>query len=393
MKILCLDIEGGYGGSSRSLFESIRHMTASMDAEVEVWCRRQGPVQDLYTQAGVPWRVTPLMPHISSLPRLSRNIYAYGRQLLHWRRSAPFRRMLADVVRERFDLVHLNHEGLFLLGRWLRSELGSSLRLTAHVRTRLPSTIFSRWQYRVLSKAAETLVFITDMERDRVSSLTERPQTGPVVYNIVAPQSGVPPDSTLADDERFKIASVSNYAWVRGNDRLVDMAAALRDRGRHDVLFVVAGRMELSGNLSGTLGRIAHGGGTLADYASERGVEHMFRFLGHVADPAPVLNACDMLARPSRGDDPWGREVLEAMAAGLPVLATGTYDRFVENDVTGVLHDVFDPGRMADTIIGLADDRPNLVRLGAKARSRVAELCDGPTQAKALTDLWREVVA
>ena len=391
MKVLCLDIEGGFGGSSRSLYESVRHVTASMDAEVEVWCRRKGPVQALYHQAGVPCQVTASMPHISSLPRLSRNIYAYGRQLLHWRRSAPFRRMLADAVRHRFDLVHLNHEGLFLLGRWLRSELGNSFGLTAHVRTRLPSTIFSRWQYRVLSKAADTLVFITEMERERVSSLTGSPQSGSIVYNIVVPQSGAPADVALAADDRFKIASVSNFAWIRGNDRLVDIAAALRDRGRHDVLFVVAGRMELSGKLPGRLGHTARQSGTLADYAEARGVGHMFRFLGHVSDPASVFGACHMLARPSRGDDPWGREVLEAMAAGLPVLATGTYDRFVENDITGILHEKFDPASMADAVVSLANDRQQLARLGAEARSRVEQLCNGPDQARALVDLWRQV--
>ncbi len=82
MNVLCLDIEGGYGGSSRSLFESISNMPD--DISVEVWCRRAGPVQEKYAAIGITCRVMPDMPHISSLPRLSRNLYAYSRFALSW---------------------------------------------------------------------------------------------------------------------------------------------------------------------------------------------------------------------------------------------------------------------------------------------------------------------
>ena len=46
MRVLCLDIEGGYGGSSRSLYESIRHLPKGVTCEV--WCRRAGPIQAQY---------------------------------------------------------------------------------------------------------------------------------------------------------------------------------------------------------------------------------------------------------------------------------------------------------------------------------------------------------
>ncbi len=143
----------------------------------------------------------------------------------------------------------------------------AALRLTAHVRTLLPSTPFSRWQYRCLANAADDLIFITEMERDNVARLTSGRASGTVIYNIVRADLKVAPLPALADDPRFKIGSVSNYAWLRGNDRLVDVAAALAARGRRDLLFVVAGRTELTGNLPGALGDIARSSGTLADYA------------------------------------------------------------------------------------------------------------------------------
>ncbi len=392
LRVLCLDIEGGYGGSSRSLFETVRHLPG--DVAAEIWCRRQGPIQPRYRDLGVPCRVTPAMPHISSLARFSRNLYVYGRFALRWPRSRGFRRSLADTLsRGDFDVVHLNHEGLFLLGRWLRRRLGPAFPITAHVRTHLPSTVFSRWQYRTLAGAADHLVFISDMEQANVARLAGGGRAGSVVTNIVAVPADVSPAPDLTADRRFKVAAMSNFSWMRGTDRLVDVAAAIRARGRDDVLFVVAGRHELTGNLPGELGTIAGRGGTLVDYAEARGVGPMFRFLGHVADPFPILAASDALMRPSRGNDPWGREVLEAMAFGLPVVTTGTYDRFVEDGVTGVLHADFDADRMADAILRLADDPAAARRMGAAARARVADLCDGPSRAADLADIWRGLVA
>jgi glycosyltransferase involved in cell wall biosynthesis len=36
-------------------------------------------------------------------------------------------------------------------------------------------------------------------------------------------------------------------------------------------------------------------------------------------------------------NDPWGRDIIESMVVGRPIVATGTYDRFLENGVNGFL--------------------------------------------------------
>ncbi len=388
MRVLCLDIEGGYGGSSRSLFESVRHLHG--DVDVEVWCRQEGPIQPRYAALGVPCSVVPSMPHISSLPRLSRNIYAFGRFALNWPGSGTFREGLASAVQTRFDVVHFNHDGLFLLLRWLRLRLGLEIPMTMHIRTHLPSTLFSRWQYRTIVEGADRLAFITENERERTALLARRPVVGEVINNIVsAPDASVAPDLGLVRESRFKVAVLSNYAWIRGVDRMIDVACALAECGRRDTLFVMAGRMDLPRSLPGSLGRVARRGGDLADYARERDVADMFRFVGHVSDPQPILAACDLLAKPTREHNPWGRDILEGMAFARAPITIGSYDRFVENGVTGVLHEEFDAGAWAEEIIRLADNRAECVRLGAAARTRVLKLCDGPARARDLVDLWK----
>lgn len=212
MKILCLDIEGGYGGSSRSLFESLRYRTDIIAPEV--WCRRDGPAQDRYRSIDVASRVTADMPHISSLPLLSRNVYVYGKFILGWHRSNAFRAEIARRLRSDFDLVHFNHEGLFLLARWLRRKLGRQVAMTAHVRTRLPINAFTKWQYRTLADAVDGTIFISEMERDQVRRLVGRDVPGKVIYNIVSNDDEMRPDPELEADARFKIGSTDRKSVV-----------------------------------------------------------------------------------------------------------------------------------------------------------------------------------
>ncbi len=387
--MLCLDIEGGYGGSSRSLFQSLTHLPAG-PVEPEVWCRRAGPIQALYAGAKIPCSVTADMPHVSALPRLSRNLNAFARAELRFPASRDFRAGLRAAVNERFDVVHFNHEALFLLARWLRRHTQAPF--TMHLRTNLIPTAFARWQARVIAGVVDHAIFITENEQRSWQALGLEPAGRSVVYNIAGTAGlACEPDSAIPDDGRLKIASLSNYAWIRGVDRLVETAAALAARGRRDILFVVAGNMQLGGSLPGELGTISRRGGSLADYAAAKGVADMFLFLGHVSEPERVLAGCHALARLSREDNPWGRDVIEALGAGRPVIATGSYDRFVESEVTGMLLAQFSANAMAEKMLQLADDRELVARLGAAAQSRIATLCDGPARAAELAAIWAEL--
>ena len=390
MKVLCLDIEGGHGGSSRSLYELLRHME-QRDVELEVWCRRDGPIEEMYAACGVACRVERSMPRFSALPKMSRNLLGGSLALRDHCRAVEFKQRLLNAV-SRFDLVHFNHEALFLLAVLVRRRLSPDTPLSMHVRTNLIDTPVSRWQTRNIATSLDHLIFITENEERNFRALGGKPKNGTVLYNVVTPLDleGSPnPDDT----GEFRIACLSNYDWVRGVDRLVDVAQALKSLGRTDIVFVVAGDMGLRRSLPGELGQLGREGATLADYAELKNVAPMFRFLGHVSDPERVLSECDALIKPTREANPWGRDILEGLAAAKPVISYGTYDTFVETGETGILREDFDADETARDIIGLADDPAYCRALGSGGRSRVAQLCDGPTQAAKLVQVWRSAIA
>jgi glycosyltransferase involved in cell wall biosynthesis len=385
LRVLCLDIEGGHGGSSRSLLESLRNIDRDR-IEPEVWCRRSGNIEDDYQATGISCRVEAQLPKVSSLPRFSRNLIVYAKWLNDYRRARASLLSLAHEIDQRFDLVHFNHEGFWLLARWLRPRV--SLPFTMHLRTNLVDTVFARCQERTIGRTMDHLVFITDNERRSFENLGGR-CGGTVIFNAAPPPGeDIALHPAMPRDNSFKIASLSNFGWNRGTDQLVPIAEALARRGRRDVLFVVAGDMQLSRSLPGDLGVIGRRGGTLADYARQRKVGDMFLFLGHVDCPETVLAASDALIKPTREANPWGRDIIEALAAAKPVLTVGSWDTFVSTDETGVLQEQFDAEEMATHITRMADNRADSAAMGAAGRDRLACLCNGRDRADDLADVW-----
>jgi glycosyltransferase involved in cell wall biosynthesis len=391
IKVLCLDIEGLHGGSSRSLFNSLKNISTEK-ADIEVWCKRRGEVQESYNEIGIAVKIVPDMPKVSSLPRISRNLFVLALFYFRdWPNSKLFRNKLLRES-ERFDLIHCNHEGLYWLQRWINKYIG--LPVSMHIRTTPWPTIFSFFQVKIISHYTSGLVFITENERDNFIRLGGSKLYGKVIYNIVpeVKKLPLPVGRVLNNNDTFKVCTLANYSYLRGMDQLIDVALVLKELGQEKINFVVAGDLFLSKSLPGKLGYVARKGGNLEDYANEMGVRDMFLFLGHVTNPERVLSGCHALIRPSREHNPWGRDVLEALSFGLPVIATGTYNRFVEDRVTGFLLKDFDPIQVAESIIELSKNKALVKKMGEQAKKRVKKLCHASRRSQDLLDFWTNIV-
>ena len=386
LKVLCLDIEGGHGGSSRSLYYSLKSMDRSC-IEPTVWCRREGPIRERYADLGIPVEVLADLPKASALPKASRNLWQLASHLGDFTRagrSGTLSRLREAVLAH--DVVHFNHEGFAALALWVRRRAAKPA--TLHVRTNVRQSAFSRLQMRCISSAVDHVVCITPHEQETFRALGGT-APGTVVYNIAEPAGEAEPHPAIPRDGRLVIASLSNASHVRGTDRLLDLAEALMRIGRDDVLIVNAGDMALKGSdWEGELEGLARRGGTLADAAEARGLASRILFLGHVPDPERVLAASHILIKPTRESNPWGRDILEALAAGKPVLSVGTDPTFVENGVTGILQQTFDADALAADVCRLADEPARLASMGASARWRIAELCGPADRARDLADIW-----
>jgi glycosyltransferase involved in cell wall biosynthesis len=128
--------------------------------------------------------------------------------------------------------------------------------------------------------------------------------------------------------------------------------------------------------------------------ADSLGVRERLILLGHVADPHPYYAAADLMVLPSdREGSPL--VLLEAMAAGLPIVATsvGGVPEVVTPRQNGILVAPRDPYALADGILSVLRDPKLAAQLGMNASRYVAASHSPEGRARALMQVYRELVA
>lgn len=107
------------------------------------------------------------------------------------------------------------------------------------------------------------------------------------------------------------------------------------------------------------------------------GLEKCIRFLGYRNDIPEIFARLDILVSAAK-EEPFGRTIIEAMAAGKPVVSTrsGGPREIVEDGVSGFLVDVGDDAAMAARLSELLAQPDLLAAMGVASRQRVAERFD-----------------
>jgi glycosyltransferase involved in cell wall biosynthesis len=112
----------------------------------------------------------------------------------------------------------------------------------------------------------------------------------------------------------------------------------------------------------------------LEEESARLGLAGDVHFLGFVSDTAEFFAGIDVLAMPSLYEG-LGVAVLEAMAAGKPVIATrvGGLVESVVDDVTGILVPPRDPAALAAAIAKFARSHTLGSSMGQQGRERVRQ--------------------
>lgn len=105
------------------------------------------------------------------------------------------------------------------------------------------------------------------------------------------------------------------------------------------------------------------------------GLERRVEFLGTRQDVPDLLRRMDLLAMPSRSAEAFGRAVIEAQAAGVPVVASrvGGIVDIIEDRLTGLLAPPEEPVALAEAMASLLADRDLAARLAEAARAKVEQ--------------------
>jgi len=156
------------------------------------------------------------------------------------------------------------------------------------------------------------------------------------------------------------VGAVGEIKRQKGYEDLL-RAAALVARRRADVHFIIAGADAT---------RAGEHRAALESLAKEMNLTKRVHFTGWLDDVAPLLASLDLYVSASHTES-FGLSIVEAMAAGLPVVATateGAREIIEEGETGGLLVPVGDGEALSRAVLGLLEDARERARLGQLAR-------------------------
>lgn len=347
------------GGAERQALLLARHLQSEEGARVEVWgLSTPGIVERLCVEAEIPCRLVP-----TPWPRTWR-----GRVRIALRFARELRRARPEIV-----LPYTVRPNVLCGLGWRVS--GARVCVWNQRDAGLPTDLARSWQ-RLAARL--TPWFATNSEAGRRHLVA---RLGVAPGRIVRVFNGV----ELAEPVRDR----AGWRWQLGveTDRLLAVMVANLHANKDHATLLDAWQRVIAQIAPAPLLLLAGRRDTTAAEIEQRcralALEPHVRLLGTVADVAGLWGAADLAVHSSVSEGS-PNSVLEAMAAGLPVVAS---------DLEGIREALGEMGSLqlappgdasafAERILELARDRVLRARLGAANRTRVAEVFD-PRRASA----------
>lgn len=355
-KILLVQLAADISGSAisgRLIAEGL--LAAGM--EVEVVFGYEGPIIDQYRDIGCG---THIVPHKS------------------WLRRANFARSFRNISTEL-----INSQALRKLAKQLQPDLiyvnsiVSLAGVVAAYRLGIPCV----WHIRELFQDIGGEMYVPSFGGRRfVRSLLKLPDQVVCISNAVAENilQGARSDCTIIPnavsehsfDLSLSSADCKQHFRVPSGSMIVGVPGTLRPMKGHtffldaalqipDCHFVITGDGEAS---------FVH---SLKQKVRDLGIEDRTHFLGTVSDMQYFYRMCDVICIPSRAE-PFGRTVIEAFAAQLPVVASnvGGIREIIDHEQTGLLVEYGDISALAHQINRLLTNDSLRFALATSAREK-----------------------
>jgi glycosyltransferase involved in cell wall biosynthesis len=358
-RVLYVSHTSEIGGGEISMLELLAHLDGRAEPVAAV------PRGDLYAaveRLGIP--VTEIPGTQASL-RLSPTAAASALREI----AGSARAVRRTAQRSAVDVVHANSLRAAAIGGIARTSP-----MVAFVRDCLPDTRIANATQRFVGRRADVVVANSKFTADRFE------RAAGVAATVVNPPVDLERFASGTIDRAEARAAVGlNGAdgpalgvvaqltpWKGQAEMLEAFAVVHRDRPTARLLLVGEVKFRERARLD-NVGYETE----LHETVDRLGLRSAVRFLGERSDIATVMAALDVLLAPS-WEEPFGRTVAEAMAAGVPVIATdcGGPSELIADGVDGRLLPPRRPDAWADAILELLADDTRAASFAARGLER-----------------------
>ena len=343
MKILCIDQFSELGGAQQCLRDLAPFMTDA-GFKLSAMLPPGGPLVDSMRRAGVPVDELPIGAYACG-PKTASDVLRFPVDTL--RAASAIRRA---VDRDRIDLVYVNGP------RVLPAAVLAGVPIVFHAHNVVGhgyARALLRWCFH---RFDGPVIAVSRFVANTLAGLLPSDRLKVVHNGVFAP---APAERNFKGSSPW-VGIVGRISPEKGHLDFI-RAAGIVARADPDVRFVVVGAPMFS--------KTPFSGTTFDETLRQMPESSRIRFLGWSDDIPGSFAKIDILAVPS-AEEPFGRVVIEAFAAGTPVVAypSGGIPELIEHGRTGLLTRAFSAESLAAEIRFLIERPGEMLRLSAAGR-------------------------
>jgi len=365
-RLLYLIVDLPVGGAEIQLLNLVRHLDRDRYSPVVLCIGKNGPIGEEIAKEGVPVTELGLLRKGGG----DRRIVTLLREFLR---------------REKISLVHshLYHANYFGRLAAFRERIPAVCTIhNTYAHPKIHRRLINRWLAR---KTARIIAVSGPVREDIIRYDGVDPSKVVVIPNGVDPgRFDIPLTRVEARErlgipaEHFLIGTVGRLEEQKGLRYLIDAVRMLRERGKNAFLLVAgSGREEVR----------------LREQATRGGIEDAVFFLGARRDVPDLYRAMDVFALSSLWEG-GPITLLEAMASGLPVVATpvGFVPEVVRDGVNGFLVPARDPAMLGEALWRVREDPVRAAEIGREGRETVRDRYTHRHLAEKVMAVYEEVL-
>jgi glycosyltransferase involved in cell wall biosynthesis len=344
MKILYIVTQADLGGAQRSVLLLAAHFNGEIASGIEK--------SELFNEA----QKKNIPTH--KIKFLKRGIRPISDFLAFWE-------IYLLIKKLRPDIVHLNSSKAGFLGSLAGKLAGAKVIFTAR------GFVFNEPRNRLFKLFFITLEKIASIFRDQIITVSKFDEASALKFKLINPQkvttihNAIPSIEFLdrktarlnlgINEDKFIVGTIANFYSTKGLDVLIDTVAKLSPEILNKIQIVLIG----SGPQEKKLKLLT----------TTYNLEPFFIFAGQIPNASSYLKALDIFVLPSRKEG-FPLVLLEAMQAGLPIIATDVGGNKEALGDAGVIVPSGNGEILAEALENLINNPDHRNRLAEKARER-----------------------
>lgn len=302
--------------------------------------------------------------------------------------------LIRFINEKRIDILHINSTVFSNIVRPIKKN--TSCKIVVHLREMLPfgpSNIIDAFIIENYTKYVDAIISISDNEC-RFFSQFGKSFIIPNAHDFEITDSLL--NSVVLEKETIIIGMCANFNPIKGHLDFLQAAKLVNEKmvnSNNKIEFRIIGYPEKVKTIKEFVKKIlSYGYKSKFDKKLKSSKIKNIKILPFTFDIYKELVNFDIYVRPDISGNPWGRDIIEAMALKKPVIATGKSDFFVKDGITGYLLPPEDPIKMAEKIIELIKDKKKRLDMGNSGYDIVNIDCNMKTYRSKVLDVYYSIV-